>query len=181
MNLESTTSRRRAARAAQPGWPRQIAGWRRLLAECGRKPTRKRVHLLRVSTLRLQAQVEFWLDRNASQHPSAHLAKRWNKLAKHLRKVLGTVRAFDVHLARIAELRAQLTTSSGYEPRSSRVTLRQVEDLQRHCKRQRKRAAKDLMAALAVRRDSHFERGRSDGRRSESAQPALLGDPRWST
>ena len=41
---------------------RQIRVWRELLALCGRKPGRKIVHNLRVTTLRLQAALEFSLS-----------------------------------------------------------------------------------------------------------------------
>ncbi|MGB7549792.1 MAG: hypothetical protein WBM14_18800, partial [Terracidiphilus sp.] len=45
----------------RPEWRSQVEAWRQLLAECGRKPGRKRVHELRVATLRLQAEVEHGL------------------------------------------------------------------------------------------------------------------------
>jgi CHAD domain-containing protein len=151
MNREPVKLRRRANPASMPAWVQQIETWRSLLVECGSKQTRKRVHLLRVSTLRIQAQVELWLECNGSDHPAAWVARRWNKHAKQLRKSLGAVRAFDVHLVQTGELRGLLTAPSGYEPRSSRLSLRQVDDLERYCKRERKRAAGELVAALATR------------------------------
>jgi CHAD domain-containing protein len=122
-----------------------------MLGECRRKPTRKRVHLLRVSTLRLQAQVGYWLEGHESDHPSASIAKHWNREAKHLRRALGAVRAFDVHLGKLSLLRDLLTTESGYEPRSSRESLRQIDVLEERFKRDRRSATKDLEETLEER------------------------------
>lgn len=151
MNFAPANPRRIRASSLRPDWPAQLEAWRALIAECNTKPTRKRVHLLRVATLRLQAQIGYWLEHHDSDHPAAPVARRWNKLAKHLRRALGAVRSFDVHLANLAKVRAMLTASSGYEPRSSRASLRQIEALERRFKRNRKAAAKDLTEALATR------------------------------
>lgn len=149
MNLLSA----KPSRTIRPDWQKQLEDWRDMLGECNRKPTRKRVHLLRVATLRMQAQVQYWLDRHASGLAAARSARAWCKQAKQLRRALGTVRAFDVHLASLSKVRAMLTTSSGYQPRSCRATLRQVEVLEGRFRQQRKRAAKDLIEAFSSRRD----------------------------
>jgi CHAD domain-containing protein len=153
MNLSPASLRRKVALSPRRDWPVQLEGWCTLLAECSQKPTRKRVHLLRVATLRLQAQVQYWLDRREQADSAAQIARRWNKLARHLRRALGAVRAFDVHLANLARVRSMLTASSGYAPRSSRASLRQIEAVQSRFKRDRKAAAKDLMEMLVSRHD----------------------------
>lgn len=153
MNSSPAKPRRATASLPRLDWRAQLEVWRALLADCNTKPTRKRVHLLRVSTLRLQAQIRYWLDRHEPDHAAAPIARRWNKLARHLRRALGAVRSCDVHLASLAKVRAALTTSSGYEPRSCRASLRQIEALECRFNRNRKAAARDLTKALATRND----------------------------
>ena len=153
MNSSSSRSRRRTAPSVPRDWPEQLEDWRRLLGDCRLKPTRKRVHLLRVATLRLQAQVLRWLNQYGPEHPDAEIAQRWNKQAKYLRRALGNVRAFDVHLGNLSRLRGILTADSGYQPRSCRTTLRQIDDLEIRFKRKRKDAAKSLLDSLAARYD----------------------------
>ncbi|HXE06194.1 MAG TPA: hypothetical protein VN579_09430, partial [Bryobacteraceae bacterium] len=77
---------------------RQIRVWRELLAHCGRKPGRKIVHNLRVTTLRLQAALEFSLSPVDADSSSAKSKERWARQAKKLRRALGPVRRSDVSL-----------------------------------------------------------------------------------
>lgn len=153
MNSGSAQPSRNRASLSRPDWPAQLESWRDLLTACNSKPTRKRVHLLRVATLRLQAQVHYWLERREPADAAVLVARRWNKLARQLRRALGAVRAFDVHLANLAKVRATLTTPSGYEPRSCRTALHQIEALQNRLKRNRKTASKDLIETLVSRYD----------------------------
>ena len=102
------------ARRATPRWPREFDGWRGVLAQCAEKPTRKRVHALRVATLRLQAQFKYWLDEHQTGHPATQPIKQWSKQAKHLRRALGSVRNCDIYSARLAQIRSTLTTPGGY-------------------------------------------------------------------
>jgi CHAD domain-containing protein len=141
---------RRKAPPASRDWRGQLEDWRRLLGECRLKPTRKRVHFLRVATLRLQAQILHWLEAQSDGNPHLAMARQWHKQAKSLRKTLGDVRALDVHLGNLRRLGRMLTTDSGYAPRSSRATLRQIGELENRFKRKRKDAAKDLLDALAA-------------------------------
>jgi CHAD domain-containing protein len=168
MNSSSGNPRPNGPPSPRSGGRLQLDGWCALLAECRQKPTRKRVHLLRVATLRLQAQVQFWLDRRQPNHPAAQAAKSWTKQARHVRRFLGAVRAFDVHLANLVRLRAMLTTPSGYKPRSSRDSLRQIEALETRFKRGRKKAAKELLGALDDR-NGRIQRAVAD----VAAEPAL--------
>ena len=153
MNSGPAKQNLNGASLSRPDWPAQLEAWRGLLTACNSKPTRKRVHLLRVATLRLQAQVCYWLERHEPVHSAAQIARRWDKLARQLRRALGAVRAFDVHLANLAKVRSTLTTPSGYEPRSCRTALRQIEALQIRLKRNRKTAAKALIEMLVSRHD----------------------------
>jgi CHAD domain-containing protein len=156
MNRRPIQSRPEVAADPASYTQRQLADWRRLLGECSRKPTRKRVHLLRVATLRLQSQYRSLfgqppLGEFGADHPAAKAAKRWNKQVKQLRGALGDVRVFDVHFASLAKVRGLLTTTSGYQPRSSRISLRQIDVLEKRFKRRRRTAADDLVEMLKVR------------------------------
>lgn len=174
MGSGAAKSRRsKTASAEVPDWPRQLSVWRERLVECAAKPTRKRIHVLRVATLRLQAQVHYWLDNLAFDHSAAQNARRWSKEAKHLRRVLGAVRAYDVHLARLAQMRTVLTADSGYQPRTSRIILRQLDDLETKFKRDRRNAIKDLKSTLVIRA-THFEGAAGALATASEIKPALL-------
>ncbi len=123
--------------------------WRSLLDACRRKPSRKHVHGLRVATLRLQAQ----LDNNPESHSLAQVAKRWNKSAEKLRGSLSAVRETDVYRAKLSGLRGTLATPEGYVPRSSRISLRQIGELDEWLARERKIASKTLIADLKHRQE----------------------------
>jgi CHAD domain-containing protein len=131
----------------------QFGEWRRLLNECGRKPSKRRVHGLRVATLRLQAEVEFWLREKVAGDSPERAAKRWNKQAEKLRRVLSVVRETDVYLAKLTGLRVAVTAPSGYEPRSSRSSLRQTAELEYRLRQQRRSAAKKLVSQMEQRRE----------------------------
>lgn len=155
MNRRPTPPRPEIAAEPASYMQRRLGDWRRLLGECARKPTRKRVHLLRVATLRLQSQYRslFWPQFQVfgADHPAARAAKRWNKQVKQLRGALGDVRVFDVHFASLAKVRGLLTTSSGYQPRSSRASLRRIDAIEKRFKRRRRTAAIDLVEMLKAR------------------------------
>src|ERR1700733_8453482 len=90
---------------------KRVAPWVELLARCGSKPTRKRVHALRVVTLRLQAE----LERDVSELPRAsHQAQamlQFSKQAEKLRQALGPAREIDVWIGKLHGLRASLSAS----------------------------------------------------------------------
>jgi CHAD domain-containing protein len=174
MGSGTIKSRRSKTTSAQSSdCTRQLDDWRNLLVQCAGKPTRKRIHVLRVATLRLQAQVQCWLDNLAFDHVAAHGAKRWSKEAKHIRRVLGSVRSYDVHLARLSQMRSILTADSGYQPRTSRIILRQLDDLETRFKLDRKSATKDLKTTLATRTEQ-FEDAAADLAAASELGPALL-------
>lgn len=129
----------------------RLSNWQELLDRCRRKPTRKRVHALRVVTLRLQAE----LERTVSDLPSAsHQAQailNFDKQAEKLRQALGRVRELDVWIGKLRGLRASLTQTAGYVPRSTRDCVRQIEQLEEHLKENRQAAEKKLLAEIARR------------------------------
>jgi hypothetical protein len=62
----------------------QPNAWRALLAQCSRKPSRKRIHTLRSHTLRLRAPLEFAQQEQVLD--SKPTFKRWKQEAKNLRR-----------------------------------------------------------------------------------------------
>lgn len=130
----------------------RLTDWRELLDRCGRKPTRKRVHALRVVTLRLQAE----LDRDAAELPSAsHQAQaifRFGKQAHRLRRVLGRVREIDVWIGMLRRLKASMSESADYVPRSSRDCIRQIERTEQRLKERRSVLERKLLDEIEKRR-----------------------------
>lgn len=130
-----------------------MAAWRRLLARCGRKPTRKRVHALRVVTLRELAEVENWIAGQSADSAEAKPAARWAKQAEKLREALGPVRETDVWLQKIDGLRADVSApAGGYHPQSSQNCLRQLEKLENSLKEERRSTEKELTETIEDRR-----------------------------
>jgi CHAD domain-containing protein len=134
-------------------WQRQCESWRQLLGECGRKPSRRRVHTLRVATLRLQAELEYCLEQPRTPAPAGRAMKRWNKQGDKLRRALQPVREADVYLAKLAGLRVSLAAPEEIQTRCSRRCLGQMEKLERRLQRVRQAAAKKLMAEIEDRRE----------------------------
>jgi CHAD domain-containing protein len=135
-----------------PEKDRQVASWRRLLAECGRKPNRKRVHDLRVATLRLQTELEFRLREQEPDEQAARVAKRWNKQAEKLRRALKSVRETDVFLAKLTKLRGSKSEPGDGRLQCDRVCLQQMAELERRLLQQRRMAAKKLVSEIEDRR-----------------------------
>jgi len=135
----------------------QIESWRRLLAECGRKPSRRRVHALRVATLRLQARMEHGLGQVPEEDPAKRTLGRWNKQAEKLRDALSLVRETDVHLAKLDGLRKSVGDGAAHRSRLSRVCLKQIGAVERRLERTRKGAAKKLTEEI-YRRTERLER-----------------------
>jgi len=125
-----------------------FAEWRLLLKNCGRKPTRKNVHALRVVTLRLQAEVEQDLAGQVRESDHGKAILRFSKQAEKLRRVLGPVREFDVWLEALRGLRASLSQTAVYVPRSTSESIRGIERLEGRLKRKRRTAEKKLVAEI---------------------------------
>lgn len=134
-------------------WQRQCESWRQLLGECGRKPSRRRVHTLRVATLRLQAELEYCLDQHRPAAPAERAVKRWNKQGDKLRRALQPVREADVYLAKLAGLRASLAAPEELQARCSRRCLGQVGKVESRLRQMRQAAAKKLMVEIEDRRE----------------------------
>jgi len=152
MNSPSLPSRGQPHAAAQPEFRRQVEEWRQLLSQCGRKPTRKSVHGLRVATLRVQAVVECWLRGQEPDAPATRAAECWIKQGKKLRRVLNPVREADVSLAKLARLRASTAEPPEGQPPCGRSCLRQIGELERRLAERRQAAAKELVAGIEDRR-----------------------------
>ena len=73
-----------------------------MLAQCSRKPTRKRVHNLRIVTLRIQAELQHRFRDDGADAESTIAANRWIKQAEKLRQVLGDTRETDVWIGKLA-------------------------------------------------------------------------------
>lgn len=152
MNSASHPSRRQPIAAAQPEFRQQVEAWRQLLSQCGRKPSRKGVHGLRVATLRLQAGVEHWLRSQEPDAQATRAAKRWNKQGKKLRRVLNPAREADVSLGILAGLRASTAGPPEGQPHCGRSCLRQIGELEQKLMKRRQAAAKRLTAGIGDRR-----------------------------
>lgn len=154
---------------AQPEWQRQFETWRELLGDCGRKAGKKRVHMLRTVTLRLQAELESWQRDRGPDNPNERSARRWSKQADKLRKALSPVRDLDVYLEMLDGMRSPEATAAGDTCQASQDCLREIDKLERRLKQKRASAEKDLLAEIANRRE-RLERW------SKQMQAALAGE-----
>jgi CHAD domain-containing protein len=135
----------------------RLSAWRELVERCGRKPSRKRVHALRVVTLRIQAEVEH--ERSDLPHASheAQSMLHFGKLADKLRDALGAVRELDVWIGKLQKLSVSLNQDAEYVPRSTRATIRQIERLEARLGKKRERAGAKLVAEIEKRHDDLLE------------------------
>ena len=164
----------------------RISTWRQLIERCGRKPTKKRVHALRVVTLRIQAELEGELNELPRASHEAQAMVRFGKLAEKLRDALGSVRELDVWIGKLQGLRESLSGSTTYVPRSSRDTGRQLERLERRLTKKREQAGEklagwignhqdDLLAAAGDLETSSGDRaGADDGREDGEGRATKL-------
>src|ERR1700719_1045519 len=107
-------SGKRMGKSASVTTHERLEEWVKLAGRCGRKPTRKRVHALRVVTLRLQAELEMDLAEIPRASHQAQAILKFNKQGERLRKVLGPVREVDVWIAKLQGLRSSLAETAGY-------------------------------------------------------------------
>ncbi|HXS76036.1 MAG TPA: CHAD domain-containing protein [Terracidiphilus sp.] len=122
----------------------RFAEWPQLLERCGRKPTLKSVHALRVATLRMQVESQRKLDNLPGVSHEAQAIRRFGKVAQKLRDDLAPVRELHVWISKLRRLRESLRETPGYVPRSTRQLILQVERLEDRLKTKRKRAALKL-------------------------------------
>jgi CHAD domain-containing protein len=130
----------------------RVSVWRKLVERCGNKPTRKRVHALRVITLRIQAEVEHEVSELPHASHQAQAMSRFGKQAEKLRAALGSVRELDVWIGKLQVLRESLSKTTEYVPRSTRDTVRQIERLEDRLTRRRRTAGQKLLAEIEKRR-----------------------------
>jgi CHAD domain-containing protein len=119
-----------------------------LLAECCHKPSRGRIHELRVRTLRLQAGLAHWRREQDRNSPPAQLVEQWNKEGKKLRRSLSTVREADVHLEKLAKLSRSAAGKAAREASRGSRFHREFTDLERIITRQRRTARKRFIVRL---------------------------------
>ena len=153
MSRNPRNSEADVASAAESAAARLFRNWRQFLNDCAARPTRKRVHALRVTTMRLQSTIDSCLAGQSSDSSLRAVAKRWKKRAKRLRRRLSVVRSFDVHLINLARLRASLKAPSETHNQSARAGLRHLADFERQLKQDRRTAARKLALALRDRLD----------------------------
>jgi CHAD domain-containing protein len=135
----------------QPGLSGEFDRWRKLLARCGEKANRKRVHTLRVATLRLKAEIDFRLLGHDTAVSMSDSAKRWKKEARKLRRVLGPVRDTDVHLEVLETLRGP-NVRAGEESQLTQACMQEIEELKERLHEERNSAEKELLAEIENRR-----------------------------
>ena len=169
MNSSSSFPKEQLKQAGESELGRQFGAWRRMLAECGRKPSRRRVHALRVATLRLQARTEHCLNRLGEDDSTGRVVRRWNKQADKLRNALSLVRETDVHLAKLNQLRRSVGTPDEDHSRLNRICLSQIATVEGRLERTRRSAAKKLGDEIEKRR------GRLARLSKEIAQSPMLG------
>jgi CHAD domain-containing protein len=149
----------------QPKRQQQLVTWRKLLAQCARKPSRRSVHALRSLTLRLRVGMEHSLRKQAANSAAARAFQHWCNDGKKLRKALEPLRDADVHLARLDHLRKTGVASEG-EKQLSPSCIREIDKLEDRLKRKRKAGIKKLVAVI----DS---RGKRLNRQSKELEAAL--------
>ena len=148
-------SRKRLNGAASTTMRDRLAAWRELLDQCGRKATRKRVHALRVVTLRMQAELERDLTELPHASHQAQAILRFSKQAEKLRQALSPVRELDVWIGKLRKLRASLSETAAYVPRTMQESIRGIDRLEVRLKKKRTNAEKELLSAIK-RRGSHL-------------------------
>src|SRR5271157_4851250 len=129
---------------------RQVEAWCAALDRCARKASRKRIHELRVATLRLQATLEFRLREQPLDAKGARAAKIWNKHGKRLRRALEPVREADAHLQKLSSLHEPVPGPDGRKPRCSSSCLLEIEELDSRIKQRRATAAESLQKEIEV-------------------------------
>ncbi len=130
----------------------RLDAWVELLTRCGSKPTRKQVHALRVSTLRLQAELERDLADLPHASHQAQAMLRFGKQAEKLRQALGPTREIDVWMSKLHGLRASISQPGEYVPRSLQECLRGIDRFEERLKKNRRTAAKALVVSIEKKR-----------------------------
>jgi CHAD domain-containing protein len=151
LNFAFHSPSEKSAVLPQPKWQQQLDAWRKLLAQCARKPSRRSIHALRSLTLRLQVGLEYFLRKRAANSAAAHALQQWSKEGKKLRKALAPVRNADVHMARLKNLSKTNKGASEGEKKLNPRCIREIDKLEDRLRQQRKAGIDKLMAAFDAR------------------------------
>jgi hypothetical protein len=151
MNSNSSSIAGQSAETPRPEWRQQLEAWRDLLAQCARKPSRRRVHALRALTLRIAVALEYGLREQAPEPAAERAFKCWEKEGKKLRRALRKVRDADVYLARLDGLRGAHGVAAEGEVELSPRSLAELEKLANRLKKRREAGIGKLMALLVAR------------------------------
>lgn len=153
MNLRFPAPNAKAAVFPEPEWLKGIDSWRKALESVSQKPGKRRVHAMRVTTLRLQAPLEVWLRERAVKDAAANSARKWIKQAEKLRKLLSTVRDLDVLLDLTSTMQTQDANEVKAQSRAGGSCLRELCKLERQL--QRRRAAAKVEFRRAIKKKVH--------------------------
>ena len=148
MNSSLPAANGRAAVFPEPEWLKRIDDWRQALERCTQKPGKKRVHAMRVSTLRLHAPLEVWLRERAVEDAAGGAARKWIKQADKLRRLLSSVRDLDVLLDLMSTMQSQDAEGVAAQCRAGESCLRELGKLEKRLKRERASAKDDFVGAI---------------------------------
>lgn len=126
----------------------RLAAWRDLLAQCARKPSRKRVHGLRSLTLRLRMTLPQELPGEPAGTAAARAFRRWSKAGRKLRKALEPVRNADVYLARLGSLRDPGAQTPADAAQPGPRCQREISLMESRLRRERQADSEKLTAVL---------------------------------
>jgi len=138
--------------SAQPEWQLRLEKWRRLLAQCARKPSRKCIHDLRSFTLRLRVALQHELLEQSADSSASHAFQRWNKEGKKLRRMLEPVRNADVYLTLLGGLRKRVGGASDGDTQPTPRCLREINKLENRLKWRRQAGIDKLTDSIEARR-----------------------------
>lgn len=174
MRIESHPSARQTDKPAHPERHPHLEAWRALLDRCARKASPKRVHDLRIATLRLQAALEYRLREQTPDAAGVRAVKRWMKHGKRLRRALEPVREADVYLELLGTLRDPVPEPDGRMPHCGIRCLREIETLESRLKQRRATAAEVLLNEI----QDHRKRLDQCSKEMEKAlEPHGTGEP----
>jgi CHAD domain-containing protein len=134
------------------GWPGELKRWCERMEKCAQKPSRRRVHALRASTLRLEAELNARSQRGALNPAAARAAQRWERHAQRVRRLLGPVRDADVCLELLETFHGPGADAASEESPVAHDWLRAIACLERAFRRRRQSACRRMIASLRVER-----------------------------
>jgi hypothetical protein len=155
-------------------WRQQFERWCARLEACALKPGRRRVHALRVETLRLQAELSSALQGAALDAPTARLERRWAHSARKTRLLLAPVRDADVYLELLGSFCGPGAQKAALESPEARDCLQAVVRLERLLRRRRATDSRRMVAGLRTRLRRMADEARALGRALASSGQARV-------